>query len=805
LFCVIRVIYGQSFTTNSLEAIGALDPTPVFLGAMQEIKRRREVAIGLRAKLPLVTRVVALGVLIAGIVFVGVSYYRLRNNTRFVMWPGAAELSKEVKGKVEGYEQRITNKEGRLSLWLRAASDITFTDGHHELENVNLTIYSANTEKPDQITSHRAIYDQKNNQISFVGDVKIETKDALKVNTESILYNQTTEVAQTDAPLTFSRENVSGRSTGAMVESKSKKLELRKDVEIVVAPEVVKDPKAKPASTRSRPVTIHAAHATFDQGVMKLSFSGGVTAEQESDIMSGDVLNALLNQQKRLQQIEVRGNSYLRTMNPGKAAELHAVDMDFFLDNDQRLKTAVAHNDTRGRSLDADSEMQISGASLLEANFQAQGDQSLLQEMHSQGRAVVNLSAPKSRASDPRAKNKRITADAIKLEWRATGKDLQRAEAVGNAELYVEPVNNNAKAERQTVTGPRFDCDFYEAGNLARTCVISGGAKAVIDPTQPSEKRGKRTITSDKMSAVFVRETQDPERLEAQGNAKFNELDRNGTAASVVYTAADEMVRLRGGDPTVWDSRARNKALEMDSDLKNSISYSRGKTATTYYSQQQTNGATPFSKVKSPVYIVSDRGEFHHDDGVATYTGEARAWQDDNFVRADKLTIQVNEKRMTGNGHVQSALYNAKRREKGTASTVPVFATADSMRYSDPDSTLHYEGNVDIRQGLDRITSGVADVYLTKETNEVDKTIAERSVVLTQPGRKGTGDWMQYTAVDDMAVLKGNPARVEDVEQGTVEGGRLTVNLREGKVVADDTRGPQSGGRVRTTHKVKKP
>ena len=520
--------------------------------------------------------------------------------------------------------------------------------------------------------------------------------------------------------------------------------------------------------------------------------------------MSGDTMTGVLNTQKRLEKVELRCKYYLRTMNPGRAAEVHAVDMDFFLDNDQRLKTAVARNDTAARSLDADSELQMSGASLIEANFQSVGDQSLLQEMHSQGRAIVNLSAPRSKAADPRAKNKRLTADAIKLEWRATGKDLQRAEAVGNAELYVEPVNKSATAERQTITGPRFDCDFFEAGNLARTCVVSGPAKAVIEPVQPSTKRGTRTITSDKMSTVFVRETQDPERMDAQGNAKFNELDRNGTAANVTYTSADETVRLRGGEPTVWDSRARTKAIELDSDLKNDISNSRGKTSTTYYNQEQTNGATPFTKVKSPVYIVSDRGEFNHDSAVATYFGDARAWQDDNFVRAEKLTIYVNEKRMTASGKVQSALYNAKRREKGASTSVPVFATAESMRYSDTDRILHYEMNVDIRQGTDRITSGVADVYLNQESSEVDKTIAERSVVLTQPGRKGTGDWMQYTSVDEVAVLKGNPARVDDVEQGMVEGGRLTVNMREGRVVADDTRGPQSGGRVRTTHKVKK-
>ena len=81
--------------------------------------------------------------------------------------------------------------------------------------------------------------------ITFLGNVKIETKDALKVNTESLSYNQATEVAHTDVPMTFTRENVSGRSTGAVVEAKNKKLELKKAVEITVAPEVLKDPQAK--------------------------------------------------------------------------------------------------------------------------------------------------------------------------------------------------------------------------------------------------------------------------------------------------------------------------------------------------------------------------------------------------------------------------------------------------------------------------------------------------------------------------------------------------------------------------------
>jgi len=770
---------------------------------MQEVTRKRAIAIGWRARAPQVVRAAALLVLVAAIVFVAVSYYRLRNNVPFRLQSKTPQLSKEIKGIVEGYEQRLM-KGDRLYLWLRASRDITFTDDHHELEQVNLAVYPPVGDKPDQISANKAIYDPKQSVITFLGSVKVETKDGLKVNTESIAYDQNNEIAQTDAPISFDRENVSGHSTGAIVFAKSKKLDLKKDVEITVTPQALKDTQAKPGSTRSRPVTIRSAQASFEQETMRLNFVGGVTAEQGTDLMSGENLYATLNEQKRLQKLEIRGNSYLRSMEQGRAAEVHSTDMDFFLDADQRLERAVAMQNAGGKTLDADSELQLTGANLIEVLFQAQGDRSLLKQMRTEGRSVINLSAPKSKANDPRAANKRLTADAVKLIWRVTGRDLDKAEAVGNAELFVDPVIKNANAEQKTLTAPRIDCDFFETGNLARTFTATGGAKAVIAPVEKVEDRGTRTLTSQKMTAVFVKDTQDIERMDAQGEAKFNENDRNGVAANIAYTSADNTVRLRGGDPTVWDSRARTKGVELDSDLTNKVSYSRGKTATTYYSQEQTNGATPFTKVKSPVYIVSDRGEFHNDSGVAIYIGNARAWQEDNFVRGDKLTIYVNEKRMESNGRVQSEIYNARRRGEGAGGMVPVFASGDAMAYSDVNRTLHYEGNVDIRQGTDRLNSDVADVYLLKESSEVERTVAQRNVVLTQPNRKGTGDWIQYTSVDEVAVLKGNPARVEDVEKGSTEGGRLTVYMRDGRVIADDVRGPQSPGRVRSIHKVKK-
>jgi len=767
---------------------------------MQEVTRRRAFGLGLRAKVPMITRLVAITLLVSGITIVAISYLKLRGVGKFKAKSEKAELSKDVTGVIEGYEQRVTNKDGRLWLLVKASRDVTYSDGHHELENINMAVYPPEGETPDQISAARAIYQRETNVLYFNGNVKIDTRDKLKVATEALSFDRNSGIAQTDSPVSFERENVSGSSVGAVLEQKSKRLELKKDVQLTVAPN-----ESMKSSSRSRPVSIKAGHGTFDQHSMQLTFTGGATVEQETDVLSGDNLMAFLNQQRRLERAEIRGNSYLRVIDPGRAAEVHSLNMDFFLDKDQRLERAVANNDVSARTLEGDSDVQISGGSSLEVLFQALNDGSLLKQMNAGGRSVITMSAPKSKANDPHAANKRLTANEVKLFWRTTGRDLEKAAASGDAELFIEPVVTSAGAERKKLNAPQFDCDFFEAGNLARTCKASGGAKATLDPMQPAKDRGTRTLTSQNMTTVFLKDTQDVERVDAQGDGKFNENDRNGVAANVSYVAADQTVKLRGGDPTVWDSRGRTKAVELDADLANDVSYARGRTTTTYYSQEQTNGATPFSKTKSPVYIASERGEFRHQSGQAIYTGNARAWQDDNYVRGEKLVIYMNDKRMEASGNVQTTIYNAKQRVENNKTVVPVFASADSMFYSDPDRTIHYEGNVDIKQGTDRLTSAVADVYLLKESNEMEKTIAQRNVVLTQPNRKGTGDWVEYTSANEIAILKGNPARVEDVEQGTSQGGRLTLSVRDGKVTADDARGPLSPGRVRSTHKIRKP
>jgi LPS export ABC transporter protein LptC/lipopolysaccharide transport protein LptA len=774
---------------------------------VQELSRRRSRVIWLRARVPVFTRYIALAILILGVLYAAISYYRLRNYSPFRMMHGSPELSKQIEGITHGYERRIMKGE-RVWIILKAARDIVYSDKHHELEEVYLEVHPDGSDKPDKITASRAITnsitDDTSVKISFTGNVNIETHDSLVVKTETAVYDRATEIAETSSYISFVHGNVSGSSTGAKVDSKNKRLELLSNIEIKIEPEQ-KAVESK-SDSRSHPTIIHSAQAAYDQSAKRIELSGNVTVEQDRDLMSGKVINALLNEAKRLNRIEVRGNSYLRTLSEGHAAEINSADMNILFDNDQKLQYAEAMRDIKGRTLEADSDVEVTTGGNLRIQFQRQKDQSLLKEMHLDGRPVVVMSAPKSRANDPQSANKRLTADDVKLFWHISGRDLDNTKATGKAELIVEPVQADETKDRKTIVAERLECTFLDKDNKAKLCQAIDNAKATFEPSKPTQMRGVRTLTSDKMVSHFFNDTQEVEKLEAFGNVKFNERDRNGQSSNAVYTSSDEVLKLRGGDPVVWDSRARIKAVEIDTDNRLGISYARNKVATTYYSQEQTNGAAPFSKVKNPVYVTSDRAEFHYESGVATYTGDARAWQDDNYVKADKIILRRETKVMEGHGHVQSALYHVKRKDSGgTRRTVPVFATSDRMTYSDINRLVHYEGNVDVKQETDRTTSEVADVYLLKDSYELEKTISERNVIITQPGRRGTGDWSQYTAADETVVLKGDPARVEDAKDGTSEGRRITVLMRENKVVADDEGGSQSTGRVRSVHKVKKP
>ena len=94
-------------------------------------------------------------------------------------------------------------------------------------------------------------------------------------------------------------------------------------------------------------------------------------------------------------------------------------------------------------------------------------------------------------------------------------------------------------------------------------------------------------------------------------------------------------------------------------------------------------------------------------------------------------------------------------------------------------------------------------MFFLIRNNEMTKTVVENNVTITQPGRKAVGDWAEYTAENEVAVLRGNPARVDDAENGTSQGGQITVYLRDNRVLSEGGTKQNPTARTRSVYKVK--
>jgi lipopolysaccharide export system protein LptA len=551
-----------------------------------------------------------------------------------------------------------------------------------------------------------------------------------------------------------------------------------------------------PQIASKKPTRIRSQSALLEKKDHRVTFDGSVVITQEADEMRADKMIGFTDQTNHLERVEARGNSHL---TQAEKAEIKSPDMDFFFGATHQIERAVAMGGAYTQSLGAEARREAKAATI-EATFVAADRSSAVDVIKATGEALVQIHPAKPANGQINPTERELAANNVLLHFFPDGKNIRAAEASENAVMTVTPVRAERGADKKTIRAPQMNSTFYDEGNRVKTFNATGGVKVEILATM-AEAHPPRITSSDHLDAQFLADSQDIDRVSQEGNFKYNEGDRNALAERAIYDGQKEVLNLRGKRPQAWDAKSRTQADEIDYDRQKDESHARGDVRTTYYSRETAGESTPFKNTKSPVFMTAERADARNGEGVAVYTVNARGWQDDNFVKADRIELYQNDKRMAAFGNVESALYQIKQTADGKREQVPGFATSERMNYSDIDRLVHYEGNVKARQGTDRIEASTVDVYLQKETNEVDRMNADGNVALTQPGRRGTGDHMVYTSSDDRAILTGKTARVDDSEKGSTMGARLTFYRRDDKISVENQQG---AGRVKSTHRLTK-
>ncbi|MGI9054782.1 MAG: LPS export ABC transporter periplasmic protein LptC, partial [Pyrinomonadaceae bacterium] len=269
---------------------------------------------------------------------------------------------------------------------------------------------------------------------------------------------------------------------------------------------------------------IKANDAIYEQTNGKIFLIGNAEVTQGSDFVKGDQLNADLFPNKQIKFVVAKGNAYLKQATTDRLTEIYAPELNALFNENQKINNANALGASNVSIIPANaveySKLTLSAPIAIRLNFKADG---ILQQMQTEGRTTINLNAPNNNADSA---NKRLTADSVKTILQADGKNLSRAEADGNAELFVEPLRASAQNYKTTINAPRFVCDFFQTGNNAKNCTAATKTKTFRVPTVAAAERGNQTLLADSLNAVFNPNSQDIESLTANGNAKFSELDR---------------------------------------------------------------------------------------------------------------------------------------------------------------------------------------------------------------------------------------------------------------------------------------
>lgn len=654
----------------------------------------------------------------------------------------------------------------------------------------------------DKITAGHAVYFQNAGHVEFANGVRLMSSKGSGAETTDATANRVVASLNGggDVPMSLRQaefvENVrfvqtkpGGNTTitcnSAIYEKAGERFDLKENVVIEIV------------QTGSASRTITGNNAVYASASGRVEITGNAQAITGSDWVKGNIINADLRPNGTFKNVEVLGNANLRQVRENETTDITADEARAIFNDQGSLTNANSKGKSEVRQTSpvgkSSSNMSIVAASGINAVFKGEG---MFERVITDGRTTINLETPDNGRD---SSNKQVTADSVSSIFNPDGKTFKRTEAVGNSEFIIAPHRASIENHRVKVNSPRIDCDFFAAGNSLNVCVAATNAKMVRTPTVARDGRGDQVVTTTTLTSRFDQASGNIAVMEAVGKARFSELDRNGSAQTFVFTANDEIVKLRGGEPTAWDSRARLKAKEIDWDTKNARSSYRGSVGSTYYSANGLGKSSPFGNSDKPVYVTSESADLDHSNETARYTGNARAWQGGSYVRASTILVSQKDSKMDAEGSVQSALFNAKSGSE--PSQVPVFASADSMHYDGKARTVRYEQNVVVKKGPDRFTGRTATAWLD-EKNELTATDFEHDVVIVQPNRKGSGEFARYTSADEKLVLRGRPARVEDPEKGSLAGAELTIFMKDKRVLGTGVSKDNPAGRVRNTYKI---
>jgi lipopolysaccharide export system protein LptA len=753
-----------------------------------------------------------------------------------------AKLGFDIQQTADGFSISKST-EGRTQFTVSASKAVQFKEGGRaELHNVKIVIYGKDGSRFDQITGDDFEYDPGSGDVNTKGTVLIDlqanpegirhldqtppeqTKDPIHLETNGLTFNKNTGDASAAGRVVFRTPQASGSAVGIKYVAKTGTMNLLSSVAMTVnRPQPVHLTADRGVITKQpHQVVLNTVHMTRDQQEARSDQATFFLREDNTVdrvLAEGDVETEIHGRASSNSATSNSLSSNSQASRSGTHSRSDRAEM-WLTGTRNLLTTAVLTGNVQLASLGPQPADAAAGRVTLHFAGQQQ-----LQTVHAED--GVRLTQKSSSSGTGTSANPGAVASATKNGKPGAGQDvemtapvmdftvkdgrlLQLAETSGPPQIVITQPGSNQKT---VVTAVKFTAKFTDKNRLATlhgdpdAKIVSSlidaekvdGNKIAANKTGASAQPD-RVSTSKLLDVVFLPEG-GVRSITQSGGFTYVDGPQKAWAASGEYTTTDQLVVLTGS-PKVVDGGMTTTAQTVRMSRETGDAFAEGNVKSTYSElKTQPDGAMLASS--DPIHVTSHSMTANRSSAIAVYTGDARLWQDANVVEAPTLQFDRDHRSLLAYGNNQASAQASVTQPVSTVlvqvdktgKVTPVHITSARLNYLDAERRIFLDGGVTAKATDATMTGQQMTVFLRPRSQsqkggpatpgQVDRIIAERDVVITQPGRHATGDRLVYTSADDKFVLTGGPPSIFDAERGKTTGDSLTFFRHDDRVLVE--------------------
>lgn len=328
-------------------------------------------------------------------------------------------------------------------------------------------------------------------------------------------------------------------------------------------------------------------------------------------------------------------------------------------------------------------------------------------------------------------RNLKYAADALSMTFDENGQ-VQKIVGQGNAHLVAA-----SEGSETTITAPSVELSFTPVNGeseLARV-VTTGDSVVTSKPLpvpgkQPSETRVLRSNNIEIRMRPGGRDietliTHTPGKLEFLPNLPAqHHRTLDGHDLAISYGLQNRIESFRAKDvKTVTDpseEERQRKVAQSVTESKEMVAHFDA-TGSKLANMEQTGD---FTYRQGDRRARAAKATLDSDANVMVLDTKARVWDASGSTTADHIRIDQRTGNFTAVGNVRSSRLAEQDAKKGMLSgDEPVEAQAAKMESTNRNRTIHYEGNVSVWQGADRIEAATVDIDREKQTLAADRNV----------------------------------------------------------------------------------